>query len=118
MNDVYEFYNLGLGDPVPVSGASRLGIGDLLDAVVAYFGEDAKDETEDDRPRIAIIGKPNVGKSSIIYKLLGEERVIVSDIAGTTKGCDRYGDCQKMGRNMYLLIQPDSGGKSKIKRRY
>ena len=85
MNDVYEFYNLGLGDPVPVSGASRLGIGDLLDAVVAYFGEDAKDETEDDRPRIAIIGKPNVGKSSIINKLLGEERVIVSDIAGTTR---------------------------------
>lgn len=85
MNDVYEFYNLGLGDPQPVSGASRLGIGDMLDEVVKYFPESAKDETEDERPRIAIIGKPNVGKSSIINKLLGEDRVIVSDIAGTTR---------------------------------
>ena len=85
MNDVYEFYNLGLGDPQPVSGASRLGIGDMLDEVVKYFPESAKDETEDERPRIAIIGKPNVGKSSIINKLLGEDRDIVSDIAGTTR---------------------------------
>ena len=85
MNDVYEFYTLGLGDPQPVSGASRLGIGDMLDEVVKYFPESAKDETEDERPRIAIIGKPNVGKSSIINKLLGEDRVIVSDIAGTTR---------------------------------
>ena len=83
--DFYEFYNLGLGDPQPVSGASRLGIGDMLDEVVKYFPESAKDETEDERPRIAIIGKPNVGKSSIINKLLGEDRVIVSDIAGTTR---------------------------------
>ena len=85
MNDVYEFYNLGLGDPVPISGASRLGIGDMLDEVVSHFDEDSKNEKEDDRPRIAIIGKPNVGKSSIINKLLGENRVIVSDIAGTTR---------------------------------
>lgn len=85
MNDVYEFYNLGLGDPVPISGASRLGIGDMLDEVVSHFDEDSKNEEEDDRPRIAIIGKPNVGKSSIINKLLGENRVIVSDIAGTTR---------------------------------
>ncbi|MGN0395798.1 MAG: ribosome biogenesis GTPase Der [Coprococcus sp.] len=85
MPDVYEFYNLGLGDPLPVSGASRLGIGDMLDVVVGYFDETAKEENEDERPRIAIIGKPNVGKSSIINKLLGEERVIVSDIAGTTR---------------------------------
>lgn len=85
MNDVYEFYNLGLGDPVPISGASRLGIGDMLDEVVSHFDEESKNEEEDDRPRIAIIGKPNVGKSSIINKLLGENRVIVSDIAGTTR---------------------------------
>ena len=85
MNDVYEFYNLGLGDPVPISGASRLGIGDILDEVVSHFDEESKNEEEDDRPRIAIIGKPNVGKSSIINKLLGENRVIVSDIAGTTR---------------------------------
>ncbi len=85
MPDVYEFYNLGLGDPIPVSGASRLGLGDMLDEVIKYFNPAQLEEEEDDRPRIAIIGKPNVGKSSIINKLLGEERVIVSDIAGTTR---------------------------------
>ena len=85
MPDVYEFYNLGIGDPVPISAASQLGIGDMLDVVVGYFDESALEEVEDERPRIAIIGKPNVGKSSIINKLLGEERVIVSDIAGTTR---------------------------------
>ena len=85
MPDVYEFYNLGIGDPVPISAASRLGMGDLLDQVISYFPEHAGEETEDDRPRIAIVGKPNVGKSSIVNKLLGEQRVIVSDIAGTTR---------------------------------
>ncbi|MCU6746794.1 MULTISPECIES: ribosome biogenesis GTPase Der [Lachnospiraceae] len=85
MPDVYEFYNLGIGDPIPISAASRLGIGDMLDAVVSHFLDDVKEETEDDRPRIAIVGKPNVGKSSIINKLIGENRVIVSDIAGTTR---------------------------------
>lgn len=84
-NDVYEFYNLGIGDPIAVSAASRLGIGDLLDEVVKYFMDDSSGEEEDERPRIAIVGKPNVGKSSIINKLLGENRVIVSDIAGTTR---------------------------------
>lgn len=84
-NDVYEFYNLGIGDPVPVSAASRLGLGELLDEVVKYFGESTVEEEEDDRPRIAIVGKPNVGKSSIINQLVGENRVIVSDIAGTTR---------------------------------
>lgn len=84
-NDVYEFYNLGIGDPVPVSAASRLGLGELLDAVIAHFKEGEGEEEEDERPRIAIVGKPNVGKSSIINKLLGENRVIVSDIAGTTR---------------------------------
>ena len=85
MPDVYEFYNLGIGDPVPVSAASRLGLGDMLDKVAEHFPGKAEDEEEDERPRIAIVGKPNVGKSSIINKLLGEQRVIVSDIAGTTR---------------------------------
>lgn len=85
MPDVYEFYNLGLGDPQPISAASQLGLGDMLDEVVKHFDESACQDEEDERPRIAIIGKPNVGKSSIINKLLGEERVIVSNIAGTTR---------------------------------
>lgn len=85
MPDVYEFYNLGVGDPVPISAASRLGIGDMLDKVTEYFPEQNGEEEEDERPRIAIVGKPNVGKSSIINKLLGEQRVIVSDVAGTTR---------------------------------
>ena len=84
-NDVYEFYNLGIGDPIAVSAASRLGIGDLLDEVVKHFPAPDVLEEEDERPRIAIVGKPNVGKSSIINKLLGENRVIVSNIAGTTR---------------------------------
>ena len=84
-NDVYEFYNLGLGDPVPVSAQGRLGIGDLLDEITAHFPEGSEEKEEDDRTRVAIVGRPNVGKSSIINKLLGENRVIVSDIAGTTR---------------------------------
>ena len=85
MPDVYEFYNLGIGDPLPVSSASRLGLGDMLDEVIRYFPQGTGEEEEDERPRVAIIGKPNVGKSSIINKLLGEQRVIVSDVAGTTR---------------------------------
>lgn len=85
MPDVYEFYNLGLGDPFPVSAANMLGFGELLDEVTAHFDEHEAEEEEDERPRIAIVGKPNVGKSSIINRLLGENRVIVSDIAGTTR---------------------------------
>lgn len=84
-NDVYEFYNLGIGEPVAISASSRLGLGELLDEVIAHFSENMLDEEEDERPRIAIVGKPNVGKSSIINKLVGENRVIVSDIAGTTR---------------------------------
>ena len=84
-NDVYEFYNLGIGDPIAVSAASRLGIGDLLDEVVKHFDSEQMEEEEDERPSIAVVGKPNVGKSSIINKLVGENRVIVSDIAGTTR---------------------------------
>ena len=84
-NDVYEFYNLGIGDPIAVSAASRLGLGDLLDEVAKHFDTDNMEEEDDDRPRIAVVGKPNVGKSSIINKLTGENRVIVSNIAGTTR---------------------------------
>ena len=85
MPDVYEFYNLGIGDPIPISAASRLGLGDMLDIVAEHFPEGSALEEEDDRPRIAIVGKPNVGKSSIVNRLLGENRVIVSDVAGTTR---------------------------------
>ncbi len=85
MTDVYEFYNLGIGEPFPISAADKLGLGDMLDEVVKYFPESAKEEVEDERPRIAIIGKPNVGKSSLINKLAQEDRVIVSNIAGTTR---------------------------------
>lgn len=83
--DVYEFYNLGIGEPHAVSSVNRLGIGDMLDEVIKYFPEDTSTDEEDDRIRVAIVGKPNVGKSSIINKLLGENRLIVSDIAGTTR---------------------------------
>ena len=85
MPDVYEFYNLGIGDPHPISVASKLGIGDMLDAVLELFDLEKIEEEEDDRPKIAIVGKPNAGKSSLINNLLGENRVIVSDVAGTTR---------------------------------
>ncbi len=83
--DVYEFYNLGIGDPVPISSANRTGIGDLLDEVIRHFPPKDEMEDEDERPRIAVIGKPNTGKSSLINLLVGENRLIVSDIAGTTR---------------------------------
>ena len=85
MPDVYEFYNLGIGDPHPISAASKLGIGDMLDAVLELFDLEKIEEEEDDRPKIDIVGKPNAGKSSLINNLLGENRVIVSDVAGTTR---------------------------------
>ncbi len=114
-NDIYEFYNLGIGDPVGVSAASRLGIGDLLDEVTAHFKPgQAADISEDERPKIALIGKPNTGKSSIINKLLGENRVIVSDIAGTTR--DAIDTVVKRNGEEYIFI--DTAGlrrKNKIK---
>lgn len=85
MLDVYEFYNLGIGEPMAISAANRQGIGEVLDEVVLHFADDIAEDVEDERPRIAIVGKPNVGKSSLINKLLGENRLIVSDIAGTTR---------------------------------
>ena len=83
--DIYEFYNLGLGDPIAVSAVHGPGTGDLLDACFEYFPEEEEEEEEDDTIKVAIIGKPNVGKSSLVNKILGEERVIVSNVAGTTR---------------------------------
>ena len=111
--DVYEFYNLGIGDPFPISATEKTGLGDMLDEVVKYFPESAKEEVEDERPRIAIIGKPNVGKSSLINKLAQEDRVIVSNIAGTTR--DAIDTAVKYNGKEYIFI--DTAGirrKSKI----
>ena len=83
--DVYEFYNLGLGDPIAVSSSNKQGFGELLDELVKYFPPEDEQGEEDERPRIAVVGKPNVGKSSLINRLLGENRCIVSDVAGTTR---------------------------------
>ena len=112
--DVYEFYNLGIGDPFPISSANRTGLGDLLDEIVKYFPEDSGKETEDDATYVAIVGKPNVGKSSIINRLIGENRVIVSDIAGTTR--DAIDTRIRHDGKEYVLI--DTAGlrrKNKIK---
>ena len=114
MADVYEFYNLGMGDPFAVSAANRLGLGEMLDEVIKYFPEESEDDEEDERPKVAIVGKPNVGKSSIINKLIGENRVIVSDIAGTTR--DAVDTEVTYNHKEYVLI--DTAGlrrKSKIK---
>lgn len=114
MADVYEFYNLGIGEPFPVSSKEKLGFGDMLDEVISHFPAKEDEEEEDDRPKIAIVGKPNVGKSSLINKLLGEDRLIVSDIAGTTR--DAVDTVVKRGEREYVFI--DTAGlrrKSKIK---
>ncbi len=114
MADVYEFYNLGIGEPQPVSASSALGLGDMLDQVVSFFPDSAKSETEDERPKIAVIGKPNVGKSSLVNRLACEERVIVSDIAGTTR--DAVDTEVKYNGREYIFI--DTAGlrrKSKVK---
>ena len=112
--DVYEFYNLGIGDPFPISSVNKQGLGDLLDQVISLFPESVTEEEEDDRPKIAVVGKPNVGKSSIINKLLGENRVIVSNIAGTTR--DAIDTEVKWDGKEYVFI--DTAGlrrKNKIK---
>lgn len=114
MADVYEFYNLGIGDPHAISAANQLGIGDLLEVVTGYFAEGQGTEEEDERTRVAIVGKPNVGKSSLINKLLGENRLIVSDIAGTTR--DAVDTPVKHNGKEYVFI--DTAGlrrKNKIK---
>ena len=111
--DVYEFYKLGIGDPIPVSASNHQGVGDLLEAVSDHFKKDGSESDDDDRPRIAIVGRPNVGKSSIVNRLVGEKRVIVSDIAGTTR--DAIDTPLKRNGREYILI--DTAGlrrKSKI----
>ena len=111
--DIYEFYNLGLGDPISVSAVHGHGTGDLLDACMEYFPPEDDEEEEDDVIKVAIIGKPNVGKSSLVNRILGEQRVIVSDMAGTTRDAvDSYFENQK---GKYLFI--DTAGmrkKSKV----
>jgi GTP-binding protein len=114
MLDVYEFYNLGIGEPVPVSAAGKQGLGDLLDKVTSCFEAWQPDEEEEDIPKIAIVGKPNVGKSSMINKLLGQNRVIVSDVAGTTR--DAIDTTVRWNGRDYIFI--DTAGlrrKSKVK---
>ncbi len=114
MAEVYEFYNLGIGEPFPISAASRLGFGELLDEVVRHFPEQNDKEEEDSRPRVAIVGKPNVGKSSIINRIIGEDRVIVSEIAGTTR--DAVDTVVVRNEREYIFI--DTAGlrrKSKVK---
>lgn len=99
---VYEFYGLGIGDPYPISAANRTGIGDLLDEVLKRLPEKSASEEEDSRPKVAIVGKPNVGKSSIINRMLGEDRLIVSDIAGTTR--DAVDTVAKYNGKEYIFI--------------
>lgn len=107
--ELYEFYNLGLGDPWPISSVHGLGIGDLLDEIVKYFPEDAEPDDESDIIHVAIVGKPNAGKSSLVNKILGEERVIVSDIAGTTR--DAIDTLYERDGKKYMLI--DTAGMRK-----
>lgn len=114
MPDVYEFYNLGIGDPQPISAASQLGIGDLLDEVIKLFPDTTGADEDEDIPKVAVIGKPNVGKSSLVNKLCGENRMIVSDIAGTTR--DAVDTKVKFNKKEYIFI--DTAGlrrKNKIK---
>ena len=112
--EIYEFYNLGLGDPYPISASNAIGIGDVLDEIYESFPEKTQDEDEDDIIKVAVIGKPNVGKSSLINKILGENRTIVSDIAGTTR--DAIDSRFENEKGKYILI--DTAGirkKSKVK---
>ena len=113
-DDIYEFYNLGIGEPHPVSSANALGIGDVLDAIYEHFPEDDGRDDEEEIIKVALIGKPNVGKSSLVNKILGEERVIVSDIAGTTRDAiDSYFE-NEFGKYVFI----DTAGirrKSKVK---
>jgi GTP-binding protein len=114
MADVYEFYNLGLGDPMPISSTAKLGFGDMLDEVVKHFDKEAFTEEEDERPKIAVVGKPNVGKSSLINKMLGENRCIVSDIAGTTRDAIDTQVCYD-GREYIFIDTAGLRRKNKIK---
>ena len=111
--EVYEFYSLGIGEPIAVSAGQALGLGDMLDAVVAHFGEVSKGQSED-HIQIAVVGKPNVGKSSLINKILGKDRLIVSDVAGTTRDAiDTY--YEKDGQKYILIDTAGIRRKNKIK---
>ena len=107
--DIYEFYNLGLGDPIAVSAVHGHGTGDLLDECFRYFPPEDEEEVEDDVIKVAVIGKPNVGKSSLVNRILGEERVIVSDMAGTTR--DAVDSYFENAKGKYLFI--DTAGMRK-----
>ncbi|MBQ6312804.1 MAG: ribosome biogenesis GTPase Der [Lachnospiraceae bacterium] len=114
MPDIYEFYQLGIGDPHPISASSKRGLGDMLDALVELLPDKQAGEEEDERVKVAIIGKPNVGKSSLVNKLVGKDRVIVSDIAGTTR--DAIDTVVRHDGEEYVFI--DTAGirrKSKVK---
>ena len=112
--DIYEFYSLGIGDPIPISAGQALGLGDMLDEVVKHFKYEDEDEAEDEYIRVAIVGKPNVGKSSLINRILGEERLIVSDIPGTTRDAiDTY--YEKDGQKYIFIDTAGMRKKSKIK---
>lgn len=113
-NDIYAFYQLGLGDPFGVSAGQVTGLGDLLDEVVKNFKQDSEQEEDDDTIKVAIVGKPNVGKSSLVNKILGEERVIVSDIAGTTRDAIDS-PCEKDGQKYVFIDTAGIRRKSKIK---
>lgn len=114
MPDVYEFYNLGIGEPIPISSKGKLGVGDMLDKVVENVSFEADGEQDDDIPRIAVIGKPNVGKSSLINHILGENRLIVSDIAGTTRDAvDTF--ISREGKDYIFIDTAGLRRKSKIK---
>ena len=113
-DEIYEFYNLGIGEPFPISATNGLGIGDVLDEIYEKFPQSEENENEDNKIKVAVIGKPNVGKSSLINKILGENRAIVSDIAGTTR--DAIDSEFENEKGKYILI--DTAGvrkKSKIK---
>ncbi len=112
--DIYEFYELGIGDPIAISAGQALGLGDMLDEVISYFPEEIEEDEEDEVIKVAIIGKPNVGKSSLINKILGEDRLIVSNIPGTTR--DAIDSPIEIDGQKYIFI--DTAGmrrKSKIK---
>jgi GTP-binding protein len=111
-DNVYEFFNLGLGEPIGISAAQQLGLGDMLDEILAGFPESEEDDYDEFTTKVAIVGKPNVGKSSLINRIIGEERVIVSDIAGTTR--DAIDTPFQFGEDKYVFI--DTAGMRKRKK--
>lgn len=112
-SDVYEFYSLGLGDPYPISGSHGLGLGDVLDEVIKHFPEDSESDYDESTIKFSVIGRPNVGKSSLVNAIIGEERVIVSNIAGTTReAVDTHFQTQE-GRDFVVI--DTAGMRKKVK---